>query len=399
VARPTRVPSYRLHKPTNQAIVVIRGRTFYLGRFGSVDSRSEYNRIIAEWLAIGGKTPPAASPIGTQADLTIAELILAFWVHVQSYYTKDGEPTSEVDTIRQALRPVRELYGHTPARNFGPLALKACQDAMIAKGWARTYINRQVNRVRRMFAWGVSCELLPVTLHQALITVPGLREGRSAAKEKPPITPVLDDVVDKTLEQLHFTVAAMVRVQRLSGMRPQEVVGLRDVDIDMTDSACWTYRPNRHKTEHHGRERIIFLGPRSQAILRPLLSLDVSGYLFSPKRSVVERNGARRAKRKTRLWQSHLAHQAGKRKAQPKRPPGESYTVASYRKAIRRACLKSGVPIWHPHQLRHTAATSIRRRFGLEAAQAVLGHSEVGVTQVYAQKNLDAARKVMRQIG
>ena len=145
---PTTVPSYRLHKPTNQAIVVIRGKTFYLGRYGSVESRSEYNRIVAEWLAIGGQTPPAASARGIQSDLTVAELILAFWGHVQSYYTKDGEPTSEVDTIRQALRPVRELYGHTTARNFGPLALKACQDAMIAKGWARTYINRQVNRVR-----------------------------------------------------------------------------------------------------------------------------------------------------------------------------------------------------------------------------------------------------------
>ena len=235
---------------------------------------------------------------GTQSDLTIAELILAFWCHVQSYYTKDGKPTSEVDTIRQALRPVRELYGHTAASNFGPLALKACQDAMIAKGWARTYINRQLNRVRRMFAWAVSREFLPATVHQALVTVPGLRKGRSAAKEKPPVTPVLDDMVDKTLEHLLPTVAAMVRVQRLSGMRPQEVVGLRAVDIDMADPACWTYRPNRHKTEHHGLERVIFLGPRAQAILRPLLPLDVSGYLFSPKQSVIERNSERRAKRK-----------------------------------------------------------------------------------------------------
>jgi hypothetical protein len=48
VSRPTRVPSYRLHKPTNQAIVVIRGRMFYLGRYGSTESRAEYTRIIAE---------------------------------------------------------------------------------------------------------------------------------------------------------------------------------------------------------------------------------------------------------------------------------------------------------------------------------------------------------------
>ena len=73
--------------------------------------------------------------------------------------------------------------------------------------------------------------------------------------------------------------------------------------------------------------------------------------------------------------------------------------MGSYRKAIRRACLKAGVPIWHPHQLRHTAATSIRSQFGLEVAQAVLGHAELGATQIYAAKNLDAAREVMRDIG
>jgi integrase len=347
----------------------------------------------------GVETRRAASPTEAQPDLTISELILGYWGHVQSYYTKDGEPTSEVDTVRQALRPVRELYGHTPARSFGPLALKACQHGMIAKGWARTYINRQVNRVRRMFAWAVSCELLPVTIHQALVTVPGLRNGRSAAKEKPRVTSVPDDVVDKTLEHLLPTVAAMVRLQRLSGMRPQEVVRLRAVDIDMTDPACWTYRPDRHKTEHHDRERVIFLGPLAQAILRPLLALELSGNLFSPKRTVAERSIRRRSKRTTPLWESHVAHQAGKRKGQPKRPPGGAYSTGSYRKAIRRACVKANVPIWHPHQLRHTAATAIRRRFGLEAAQAVLGHTELGTTQIYAEKCLAAAREVMLNIG
>jgi integrase len=399
VARRTRVPSYRLHKPTNQAIVVICGKTYYLGRFGSEQSRTEYNRLIAEWLAMGAKARPSASSNAAQPDLTVSELILAYWGHVQSYYSKDGKPTSEVDTVRQALRPVRELYGHTTAAKFGPLALKACQDAMIAKGWARTYINRQINRGRRMFAWAVSCELLPATVHQALITVPGLRKGRSAAKEKPPVAPVPEGIVDKTLEHLLPTVAAMVRLQRLTGMRPQEVVGIRMIDVDMTDPTCWIYRPARHKTQHHGRDRVIFLGPRAQAILRPLLPLDVSAHIFCPKQTVAERGVRQRATRKTPMWKSHLARQAAKRKVRPQRPPGDSYTVGSYRKAIRRACLMAGVQTWHPHQLRHTAATTIRGRFGLEAAQAVLGHSELGTTQVYAERNLTAARAVMSEIG
>ena len=54
---------------------------------------------------------------------------------------------------------------------------------------------------------------------------------------------------------------------------------------------------------------------------------------------------------------------------------------------------------WSPNQLRHTAATVIRREFGLEAAQVVLGHSQANVTQVYAERDLAKGLEVARQIG
>jgi hypothetical protein len=84
--RTPRVPSYRLHKPTNQAIVVIQDRTFYLGRYGSIESRAEYNRIIAEWLAQGGGSPPSrpgSSPSGSGSDLTVVELAREYWAFAQ----------------------------------------------------------------------------------------------------------------------------------------------------------------------------------------------------------------------------------------------------------------------------------------------------------------------------
>ena len=54
---------------------------------------------------------------------------------------------------------------------------------------------------------------------------------------------------------------------------------------------------------------------------------------------------------------------------------------------------------WSPNQLRHTAATRIRKQFGLEAAQVILGHAAADVTQVYAERDADKAREVLRQIG
>jgi integrase len=189
----------------------------------------------------------------------VNELLVAYWDHVGSYYVKDGKPTSEPGTIRQALRPVRELYGDTPAREFGPLALKAVRRAMVERGWCRTFINRQVNRVKKMFAWAAGEELVPPAVYQALRTVDGLRKDRTVAREKPPVGPVADEVVERTLPLLSPTVAAMVRLQRLTGMRPQEVVLMRAVDIDRAEPACWVYRPARHKGSHHGRERLVFL--------------------------------------------------------------------------------------------------------------------------------------------
>jgi integrase len=81
------------------------------------------------------------------------------------------------------------------------------------------------------------------------------------------------------------------------------------------------------------------------------------------------------------------------------RSPGDLYDDGSYRKSIRRACKKLGIEVWFPHQLRHSAATEIRSRYGLEASQAVLGHSELGTTQIYAEVDRSAARRIMAEIG
>jgi integrase len=187
----------------------------------------------------------------------------------------------------------------------------------------------------------------------------------------------------------------MVRVQRLSGMRSCELVRMRGADIDRSDPACWTYVPSEHKTEHHDRGRVVFLGPRAQETLTPYLLAAGDGYLFDPRRSEERRNAEKRAGRKTPRWPSHCKRKA----ASPRRPPGDTYSCDSYRRAIRRACEAFGVPVFSPHRLRHSAGTAVRRRFGLEAAQVVLGHAHADVSEIYAQRDLDKAREVMRAVG
>ncbi len=390
---PARIPSYRHHKPSGQAVVTLSGRDHYLGPHGSPESRQAYERHVAEWLVNRQRSP---EPQGRHPDLTVNELLLTYWEHVQIYYVKEGKPTSEPGTIRQALRPVRELYGDTQAKDFGPLALKAVRRAMIERGWCRSFINKQVNRVKKLFSWAAGEELVALAVYQALTTVDGLRKDRSEAREKPRVGPVPEEVVEKTLPYLRPTVAAMVRIQRLTGMRPGEVVLMRAVDLETGDPECWVYRPSRHKGQHRERERVVYLGPQAQALLRPFLTLDLSAYLFSPRRSVEQYRAEVRARRKSPLTPSQAARRP---KPNPERTHGELYDDGSYRKAIRKACKKAGVPTWFPHQLRHSAATEFRRRYGLEASQAVLGHSELGTTQIYAEVDCTAARRVMAEIG
>ena len=395
-----RTPSYRHHKPSNQAVVTLDGRDIYLGRYGSPESRAEFDRLLAEWLSNGRRLPAPASG----SDLTVNELARAYLRHADAYYVKNGKPTVEPGNIRLAIRPLRQLYGHTLAREFGPVALKAVRGAMAEADICRSEINRRIGRIVRVFKWAVSEEMVPSSVHQALQTVPGLRRGRADVRESEPVKPVADAFVDAIKPYVSRQVWAMVELQRLTGMRPGEVCSMRSADID-TSGRVWTYTPERHKTEHHGRERRIYLGPTAQAILRPWLRTELAAYLFSPAEAMVERRAEMRDRRKTPVQPS----QRNRTKSRPEKQPGDVYTVESYRRAIAYGIKRANeerakrgepeIPSWHPHRLRHSAATRLRKEFGLDVARAVLGHSSPVVTELYAELDGAKAAEAMERVG
>ena len=283
-------PRYRRHRPSGQAVVTLDGHDHYLGIYGSKISRLEYDRLVGQWIANGRRSPTVAA---TVPDLTIVELTAAYMQHAATYYRDaDGNPTSELSALKLPLGVLVRLYGRTPAAAFGPLAMEAVRNEMIAKGWGRASINAHVGRLRRMFKWAVARELLPVTVHQSLTTVAGLRAGRTAARETGAIKPVPEAAVEATLPFLSPTVAAMVRVQLLTGARPGEVCSMRTGDLDRSGDV-WRYRPAKHKTQHHGHSREIQIGPKAQAVLIPFLRTDPTAFLFSP----AEADAAHRAKR------------------------------------------------------------------------------------------------------
>jgi integrase len=205
------------------------------------------------------------------------------------------------------------------------------------------------------------------------------------------------------LPHLSPIVADMIRLQRLTGCRPEDVCHLRPCDVD-TSGDVWLYRPGSHKTEHRDRDRVIAIGPRAQEVLRPYLLRDKQSFCFVPAESEQKRNATRRENRVSPMTPSQAKRCPKRRRG---RPPGACYSTDSYRRAITRGCELANrgkppseqIPEWSPNQLRHTTATEIRRAFGLEAAQVALGHAAADVTQIYAEKNLALASEVMRKIG
>src|SRR6185437_1706905 len=138
-----------------------------------------------------------------------------------------------------------------------------------------------------------------------------------------------------------------------------------------------------------------FLGPQAQAVLRPWLRTDLSAYLFSPREAMEEYRAEQRRNRKTPVQPS----QRSRSKRSPAKSPGDSYTVESYRRALAYGCKRAGVPKWHPHQLRHNAATRLRKEFGLDVARIILGHSSPVVTEIYAEADREKALAVIGKIG
>lgn len=458
-------PKLRHHKPTGRAYVAVGGRSVYLGKHGSAESWRRYHALAARLIESGGVLPDDLLPAGEcsrprvaggAGPVLVKHVVLNFLRGASKRYrSDDGRSPRELENYRSVGRLLVNTYGDAPAADFGPRKLAELQGWMIrggwtyrdpqrpgdadaprktAKAWCRNSANRQLGRVKYMFRKAVAAELVPPSVLAALEAAEGLRHGASDARETAPIRPVSESHAELAVAFMPPPVAAMVRLQLITGMRPHEVVEMRGRDLD-TAGKAWAYTPERHKTQHRGQHRAVYLGPDAQAVVRPFLKADLSAPLFSPREAEAWRRGRQHAARATPINQGNrpgygTSTREGTRRK--RREPGDAYTVASYRRCIDYACAKAfphpelerlggesnadhesrignagraALLAWrkaqrfHPHQSRHTAATRIAKAFRLEVAQAVLGHKHRATTERYAALADDLAREAMERAG
>jgi integrase len=372
----------RIHVTRGSERVSIAGQWHILGPVGSKEARAEYGRIIA----LLAEDPYAR--VSKPARYLLVTLC-------KEFAASDDVPVKSIGQYFRAADLLLETHLTTPAAEFGPAALKAWQKSLCEKTdetgrkkYSRNYVMQLVSSVRTMYRWGVETERIPAEVYHGLRAVSRPKPGQ--ARPGRVVRPVSDADVSRTLPKLPRSVAGLVRLQRATGARPSEILGLKPCDVDQS-SEVWTFAPTVHKTASKGIDRVIYFGPTAKAILAEF----DPGSPDLPYFPIV----LARRPRATPLWPSHVREQERKKAERGRRKDGRVYTSRSYRKAIIRACQVAGVDPWNPYQLRHARLSEVRKTAGIEAAQAVGGHSRLSTTEVYAKRVEEHARRAAGESG
>lgn len=367
------LPTLRFHAPTKQHYVWDAGqkKRVYFGT-DPTTARTRY----AHWLAgIGG--PPA---LPAPSEMTVADALEAYRRFAAERYT-DQRARSRIGL---ALRAVSDLYGRLPATSFKAKALRDVRQAMIGRR-SRAYVNKLTQTIQTAWRWLAAEELVPAECAASVRMVPPLKAG-DGGRERPPVLPPEPGAIEAVLPRLSVTVAAMLRVQLLTGARPGEVCRMRAGEVSQDpgqpvllpgtgrtvaalrcgDTVVWVYAPGSHKTAWRGKAKVIVVGPKAQAILSVFLpGRKPQDLVFPPK-------------------------------------PGSTrpYRSSSYATAVQRACSEAGCPPWTPNQLRHLAATEIAERTDIHTAAAVLGHAPgSGATGIYVEQAVKRAADAAARFG
>lgn len=317
--------------------------------------------------------------------LTVDELCSLWDAHCKEYYrSSDGSKTTMARNSTLDVRLFREMFANASVEELQHADMLKLRDALVRTGICRKTVNRRMWCVKAMFTWALDEALIPAVVKAELTQVQNLKRGRSAAPERAPVRPVDDVTINTTLEHMMPNTADMVRVHRLTGMRPCELCCLRWSQID-TSQTPWVYRVPAEANKNawrgeFGRPRVVLIGPKAREILNRHRGGDIP---FSPEKAMKEYFDAQREARVTPFYGGKDPN------AHIPRKLGETWKTDSYTGTIAAACRRADIKPWGANRLRHAFATEVRRKFGLDAARAVLGHTDGCVTDIYTYDSLE----------
>jgi len=382
----TKPPKYCIDKGKKKAYVKIDGKKSYLpGKSNSPESKEAYARFEIEWWEnsrrpIAERVPLTLMSNGTKTDTTVKEVALAFLQYAEATKTAANFTHYRIATMDFLV----EHYGSTPAGDFNVGCLHLIRTAIIqSRRFCRKQVNEYTRRIVTLFRWGVSVGLVNPMTAWGLSTVKPLEPGYPGTFDHPEREYVQDDVIIRTLPLLPLTLQAMIKLQRLTGMRPSEVFNMRVGDIDTRSiPGIWLYRLATHKTQKKtGKKRVIPLNAAEQELIAPyLIGKKGTDSVFNPRTAMAERKPGMKVRAEV----------------------GDFYNKDSYRVAVLRAIAKRNrllpvdqqIPDWTPYELRHSAASALSVELGGEAATSQLGHTSATTTAIYLHREIEKLTKL-----
>lgn len=338
------------------------GRREYFGIYGTPEATRKHKEWVIRLLNSDGLLLQEKK----QTEYYVSELV-SLYVD----FIKPKLSNNKFQVLWKNLFRLMNLCGSEQAINIGPRTLIQYQQYMskeeykigrIQRRYKRVTINKAVQDIKEFVKWCCKFEYLPAEHHLKLEAVGNLEIGEYSVEESTPVPPVPFDIILQTLPYLNIPIRVMVQVQYYCGMRPGEVCKLNWNEIDKTvDPEIWLYIPVDHKTKHRNWKLMKAIPPIAQELLLSDERFTRGEYVFDPR----------------------IDGRRNKKNGKP------HYSVEGYSGAIIRGVKKANkegkqIEPWTPNQIRHTIATDIRERFGMEHSNDYLGHATVNSTEIYA---------------
>ena len=378
------VPAMQRHS-SGQARVVLSGKTFYCGRYGSAAASTRYAELVEAWEK-NGRQPFAPTPDVEQ--LKPLRGVFATWesyLDASGRYTKAGRPTSQRAIVALAVREFVERFGDLPAPAYSERHLLQHRDDLERRErLSRGGINRKVGILVAGLRWAYGRGFIGRDAWLGTSAIEPLTRAEAGHRDRKRVKrAVTMDEVERVAACLPRVPAAMLRLQAILGCRPGEVCGMRWCDVDKSPIvvdgiACWTFHVDGAKAEHHGKATSYAIPPKAQTILEQFPPKAPAAPIFSPAATMAELHELRRAGRET-----GETKQMRDRDEAEGREFANRYTVPTYRQAIERGIRKAKVAPFSPHEVRHGAITRAAARFGAFAASVFANHSNIATTEGY----------------
>lgn len=392
-------PEPQLHRAKGLLRLRVDGREFWLGKPGTRTADERRAEILAAWGANGGSLPADFNLNTTKpkkvvpkikkeitAGVTVGDLLEITLSEVGGGKTPEQLRNVARWWILRKVADVLQPYFTTPAAEFGPRllgdAIRLMANTPLKNGRGlptKKYCREVAAEIKRIFGEAVAREQVPP---ERLVALNALKKlPTENARDSVERDPVGIEVVEDTCAVLPPVVADLLRFILLTGCRPSEATSATPAVIDTTVTP-WVLRPKTHKTKKKGHDRIIQIGPKARAILTRWQSGKQSDEL------IFSRDELGRATTSNMITLHAL------------KSDRQEFSRDDFKRYLKRAIEKQGVPHWSPYQLRHAGLTAIREVGGRDAAQAQAGHSDGAITERYTRKTLEnAASEIVEKIG